>query len=204
VQLLVGGTSTAMVEEPTTSLGGGVYQITSTSKRNLDPDVAISVTEAGDYVVDYLLGTLTYEVDPGDPPLVSANYIPLLAVAEARSLSFNMSAAELDASVMNEAFTKLELGQATAEGTITSLALLDYDLDTGGGTTTWKAILEGRLPFLLSATIQGEVWRAWAMMPTGAQEAGNDSLYTATISWKSSARKALSGETVAFTWGSAT
>lgn len=200
----LGGTSTAIVDEPTTDLGDGVYQITDTAKRVLDPSVAVTVSEAGDYVIDYLLGTITYEVDPGDAPTVSANYIPLLTVAECRSLSFNMSAAELDSSVMQEAFSKLALGQATATGSITSLELISTDLDSGGGTTTWVAILQGRLHFLLDVTIDGEVWRAWARLTGAPQEVSADGLYTATLNWTSSNRRASGGEDVAFTWGSAT
>lgn len=212
VQLKVGGTSTAMTGEACSEVDAGppaIYRVTDAVKRVLDPDVAVTLYDNGvevnaqDYAVDYLFGTFTIGVAVTGPVTVDANYIPLLTVAEARSITINMSAAELDASVMGEAFSKFELGQATAEGSIESLNPVDTDMDSGGGTTTFQDTLRGRSFLLLQAEIQSEYFRSWVKLPSAPQEASNDSLYSNTLNWKSSLKRALGRtEVVCFDWGS--
>jgi hypothetical protein len=201
----LGGTPTAMVDEATTSLGGGVYRITNAAKRVLGPDTAVSVLSlssveysADTYSVDFLAGTITFDSDPEETPTVTAAFIPMQAIAETRTASVNCSVAELDTSIHGQAFTRFIAGKFSADGEVETIASLEDVVD--GDEATWRSLFHGRAPVLYEATLDTTTFRAWVRLPSLSGEATQDGLVTGRISWKSVSRTALDGTAVCFTF----
>jgi hypothetical protein len=197
VSVKLTGTSTAMTDAATTALSATRYQVTDSTKRVLDPAVAVTVEVDGapatatDYTLDYLFGIVTFGVDPDGVVTVTANYLPLLTVALARSVSVSMSRVELDDSQLGSGEKSLKLGKKQAEAELQQLELLDADLDAGGATVTWDALHDAATPKLLEVDLSARKWRGWVVLSGLEQAASADELATATIRAKGSARAAL-------------
>jgi hypothetical protein len=68
-------TGTAMTGEATTSLGGGVYQITTTTRRAISPNAAITVYDGVS-----VISPANYQIAYGSGKIVLRNYTPSGAV----------------------------------------------------------------------------------------------------------------------------
>lgn len=169
------GTSTAMTNEACTSISSTVYQITSTSRRVLDPTVAVTVNDNGSPVaaanvtIDYLFGKVTRTGGTFTGPVtVTANYLPLLDVAEVVAWSVSMSRTELDKTVMGNADKVFMLGLGSGEGTVEMLDLPTSDLDAGAGSVKLEDIFGNDTPKLLELTLNPDTpyyWRGWVRWP---------------------------------------
>lgn len=189
------GTSTAMTNEACTSISSTVYRITSTSRRVLDPTVAVTVNDNGSPVaaanvtIDYLFGKVTRTGGTFTGPVtVTANYLPLLDVAEGVAWSVAMSRTELDKTVMGNTDKAFLLGLGTAEGTIELLDLPTSDLDAGAGSVKLEDIFSNDTPKLLELTINPDgtpvYWRGWVRWAGIDLSAPLDELVKAAHKWR--------------------
>jgi gamma-glutamyltranspeptidase len=86
------GSGTAMTGEAVTSLGGGVYQITDTAKRAINPNAAVTVLDGvstvpkANYQIGWASGkiTLTNGYTAGGTITITAEYLTLAQAAQAR------------------------------------------------------------------------------------------------------------------------
>lgn len=210
------GSSTAMVEEPCTQVSYvgtvGVHQITAPTKRVLDPAVPVTVflvggeAPANEYTVDYLFGTITFLAGiamDGDPVAVSANFLPIVQVAECRSASVAAERTELDTSVLGTVEKSLILGKRGATVEMESLHLLSEDLDSGGGTLVVDTIFDNATPKLVQVYDgTARYFRGWCTLPITQQAIPADELITSSLTWRSSFIRATGrNEVVSFAWG---
>lgn len=148
--LKVSGAANAVTGEATTSLGGGRYQVTSTSRRIWDPAVAVVVKDGGspvpaaNYSFNYLFGIVTFSVLPSGAVTIDGSYLSMLSVLEGRSFEFAASRDLADSSVFG---TQAKLKTPTLGDVECSMEILSSpleDLDTGtGGTQSLNSYLEG-------------------------------------------------------------
>ncbi len=163
--------STAMVAEPTTALGGNVYQITDAARRVLDPSVVVTVSVGAITAIDYLFGKIT--TDSASIPTVGGSFIPEEAVlsSNAMDVAINTSRAVLD---------RTPFGLTPGDGNrLKLLGLNDFTItfqfhgeaDTGSGNIgEWfGSFFEGNVgtvPFVTEVDLGGDLFRAWGVNPT--------------------------------------
>jgi hypothetical protein len=211
------GTSTAMEAEPCTETSASPgaapqsFQVSSGSKRRLDPRVAVVVNEGGtplpstDYTVNYFTGTVSFA---GDYPTtlsdvtVDANYLPTVVVAEARAATLTPERTELDTSILGTDQKSLILGQRSATVELELLHLLTADVDSGGGTLVPGDVLENGSLLLVTVLDGARFFRGWFRLPTAQQSIPVDDLVTSSLTWKTTAIPAEGrpGEWVSFSW----
>lgn len=168
----VGGTSTAMTAEAMTDSGDGLtFQITNAAKRAIDPDKTVAVAvdgvtaDATAYTVDYAHGKVAFsESQSGSTVTISANYLPLLSVAEANAVDIDMGYSTVatprfgdsaDRSLPNKAFCSVTLEHLHAD---------NADLDDGAATKTWRS-MRGNVVFLeVREEDGGEALRGWFLL----------------------------------------
>lgn len=188
------GTAVAMVTEACTLVTSSVYQVTSASKRIIDPDTALSVIDNGtpvvdtDITVDYLFGKFTKISGAFTGPVtVTAAYLPSYAVAEARGFEINCSANLLDTTLMAAATANRTriAGLKDANGTLTGLDNLLTDLDSGGTTIVPFTDFAAGTRRVLEITFpSGQIFRAFALFESIKGAAEGDGLFQSTLSWK--------------------
>ena len=91
------GSGTAMTGEAVTSLGGGVYQITDTAKRAINPNAAVTVLDGvatvpkANYQIGWASGkiTLTNGYTAGGTITITAEYLTLAQAAQAFEWSYD-------------------------------------------------------------------------------------------------------------------
>lgn len=134
------GIATVMTAEACTLVSGKTYQITSAAKRVISLVDALTVLDnavdhTADVVsVDYLNGTVTFDAGytVTGPVTVTGKYLPVAAVAKARTFNLNQSAAEIDE-------TDYALAQANGGWREYSAGLKSVGLDIGGMFDTTAA-----------------------------------------------------------------
>lgn len=98
------GTPTTMTAEAMSLVSGKTYQVTNTAKRIIDYNTVVQVFDnavdhTADVVsVDYLSGQVTFASTyvVAGPVTITGKYVPLVAIANARSFTLNMNAASID------------------------------------------------------------------------------------------------------------
>lgn|SRR5574343_6844 len=206
------GTSTSMTSEATTLSGGNtVAQITDASKRVLDPDTAITVTDNGSpvaddaYTVNYLFGKVTKGSGSFTGPVtITANYLPRHSEAEVTGFEVNVSA-ELPESTTMSATTSAKsrtLALADAQGSIQGLDNLRTDLDAGGTTIVPFTDFTAGTRRVLSITFPGgEIFRAFVRFNEVGENMEVSDLLRATLSWVATAATGTDQtEGQAFAW----
>jgi hypothetical protein len=213
----VGGTSTAFTNEPTTKVTANtVYQITDTTKRVLDPSVALTVQVDADgagaggyvtaasttYTIDYLYGTVTFLSDQGSSATVriSGSYLPMLSIAKVTDSKVSISRDAPDATTQDSGSYKERAATLIdVQGSITSLEMETYDHDPGAGALKFLSLLQNGTPFLYEESGGGQYFRAW-VCATGLEHGntGVDELTNLTISFYGCAQRGVtSGTTTA-------
>ena len=190
------GTSTAMVAEATTDVGGAhtTYQITDTAKRVLDPATAVVVDKDGvpaaaaDYTLDYFTGTVTFAVALGAGVVVTfdASYLPLLEVATARDVSLSLARERLDKTAYQTSqYRQFTLGVGTCEGSLELLEFGEVDHDGGAGTVQFTTLIDGTTPVLLeiAPATTGNRLRCWALLTTAGHKSPHDDLTSLALSF---------------------
>jgi hypothetical protein len=211
VTVRMAGTPTIFTDAATTDLGSNRFQVTDSSKRVFSTEHAVTVKDgattldAADYAVDYLFGVVTLNDAPSGAVTVSARYLPLYTVAEARSLEVNESAAELDTSINGEEYTRLITGKFSATVSMDVLRLASEYVDVAEDTeTVWRDIYSDRLPKLVEVDWDGtHKFRMWGVLPALPQSAPQDGVISGAREFKSIIRPAL-GRTEAVSFGDGT
>ncbi len=190
----VSGDATPMTDEACTSLAANKYQVTSTAKRILDPDTALTVKDnavplaVGDYTVNYLFGIVTKASGNFTGPVtISGKYLSVLTIAEGVSVSISSQRAELETTVFGDTDRKYMPGLKHAEGEIEGLALPTDDLDPGAQVVTLDALRDNGTRKLLDVTLDPDApkyWRGWVLFPGLDQVAKFDELVKTTVKWK--------------------
>jgi len=190
----VSGTPTGMVAEATTEVTANVlFQITAAAKRIIDPDAALTVLVNAapvttGFVVDYLFGTVTF-----DPPLTSdvvtltGNYLPTLAVLDAREFSVVMSRLLADSTVFKTSPHRTRQALLKdASGSIGTLAALHDDLDPGGGSVKLIDLLADGTRKLLEVVFgnSGYAFRAWILFESEEVNGVRDDLVNSSLGWQ--------------------
>jgi hypothetical protein len=218
-----GGTSTAFTNEACTKVTANtVYQITDTTKRVLDPTVALTVQVDPDgggaspyatvgattYTVDYLFGTITFASDQGASATVrvsAGNYIPTVTVAKVKEISYNATRDQGDSTSMDSAGyhgrtpTLLDLS-----GSLTSFESMSFDHDPGGGVQTFISKLTGGTAWLLEdrSDPSGSYFRAWVLISSLENSGAVNDLLELVVSFVGTS---ISGsgrvDVAAFGWG---
>jgi hypothetical protein len=153
-KIMRGGTPTAMTGEATSLISGKTYQITSTTRRVIDRNAAVSVLDNGDAVdaadiesIDYLFGRVTFAsgYTVTGPITITGQYIPMEQVARGNSYTLTQTANAIDD-------TDFETAQANDGLRKYVPGLKTVALELGGiydESNDWSTILFGRDELLI-------------------------------------------------------
>lgn len=182
--LKVSGTAVPVTNEACTSLGGGVYQVTSTTRRIWDTSAAITIKDGASTVAstlwsfDYLFGRVTFSgYTPTGAVTVSGSYLPVAAVAEAKSVSLTFGPELLERTSFDSAGVKTKLGGLVdGSGSFEFLSLLTDDLDpvTVGAQSLHTRWTAGEV-MVLEVKLGAYFFRAWIILESleeGSEVAG--------------------------------
>lgn len=206
-QVKVSGTSTAMTGEATTSLGGSQYQVTSATKRIIDPTVAVVVKDGGStvssslYSVDRLFGIVTFSgYTPTGAVTVDGSYLPTAAIGECTSVSITVTADLADVSVLESQAKKKASTLLDWSGSLERLALPLDDLDSGtGGTQSLDSWMKAGTPRLLDVLFTtGARFRGWFVVESYEVSSSVADVVTVSVNVAGAAQ----GAGAAFSWGS--
>lgn len=102
-RLSLSGAAVSSSGNACTSLGGGVYQVTSTSRRIWDPSVTITVRDGGtavpaaNWAFDFLFGKVTFSgYTPSGAVTMDGSYLPTSVVAECKAHGISCKATLAD------------------------------------------------------------------------------------------------------------
>lgn len=205
-QVKMSGTSTAMTGEATTSLGGSQYQITSASKRIIDPTAAVVVKDGGTpvssslYSVDRLFGIVTFSgYSPSGAITVDASYLPTAAVGECTGVTVTVTADLSDVSVLESQAKKKQSTLTDWSGSLERLALPLDDLDSGtGGTQSLDGWMKAGTPRLLDVLFTtGARFRGWFLVESYEVQSSVADVVTVSVKLVGAAQ----GAGAAFSWG---
>jgi hypothetical protein len=193
-RIKVSGVAVAVTAEATTSLGGGVYQVTSTSRRIWDPSAAITVKDGGvavsaaNYTFDYLFGKVTFSVLPAGAVTVDGSYLPVATLAEVKSFNFSGAADLLDTTTFDSAGSKTKTkGLKDASGSLTMLSTPLDDIDpVTGGVQTLNDVFTGGTVKVLEALLGTVYLRAFVVFESLEESAAVDGLVETTANFQTS------------------
>lgn len=209
------GTTTAFTNEATTAVSAGtVYQITNTSKRIVDPDVAITVKDGGVtvaatlYTFDYLFGIVTFSgYSAAGAVTVDGSYLPTHTVTDARMSSVSMQVGLVDSTSYDSASAssgskRFTPTLKTASGEVEILDILQTDLDAGAGSVVIETLADGRTPVLLEQALgsSGKYFRAWVLFEGLDRALSVEDLANKKVKWRATA-KVGSGQTEGASFG---
>jgi len=170
--LKTSGTATTLTTEATTKVSGKIYQITDATKRVLDPDTAVVVSdgdgalEAGKIEsIDYLFGiiTLASNFTPNGSVTVSGKYLPMTVVAQTNGgFSLEMTGNVLDA-------TDRATAQSNGGYKVNKIGLIDVSAQISrldDLAMTYADLLLARTPFILELTLANGalMMRGWFVL----------------------------------------
>ena len=156
--LKISGTAVPVTGEATTSLGGGAYQITSSSRRIMAPSATPVVKDGGTpvssalYAVNYQFGIITFDgYSPGGAITVDYSYLPTQAIAEVFTFNFSVKADLLDTTSYDSGRARAKkAGLVDASGSVGFRSLLTDEVDSVSHATL-ADVFEGGTPKLLEA-----------------------------------------------------
>lgn len=204
----VSGTSTAMTAEAMTGSGAGPYQITNSAKRVIDYTAAqptfydngVAISASDISAIDYLQGKVTFTASKTGPITVDGSYLPLLTVAEARTVSLSFEADELDTSVFGSQYRTSTQGLKRITGSMEILSLPATDLDPGAGSRSFEAVFNAGTQIVFTVTPGGVTSHRFVGALFGTETgAPIDGLVTTTIPFTSQAVVAADGTQVGVT-----
>jgi len=197
-QLFITGTSTSFTNEATTLSGGDtVAQIDATAKRIWDPDTAISVTDNGgavadaDFTVNYLFGKITKVSGAFTGPVVitAGNYLPRVAVLEARSFEISLARELLDVTVMGSGVaSKLRIGALKdASGSVSGLASVNGVFTTGSAVLPFADLGAGTKRVIEVTFPSAVIFRSFCKFSNAKEAAEISNLLDVTLEWQAHA-----------------
>ncbi len=185
--LKVSGTAVAVTAEATTNTTGNVYQVTASSKRRLDPTVAVVVYDGGTPVtpssIDYLYGTFTLASPPGGAVTADFSYLPVATLAEGKSFTMSAKMDLGDVTVFESAGVKKKLALLKdCDFKLERLALLD-DIDPDAAGVTVQTRFAAGTTFLLELGVGGaNLLRAFVKVVSLDASASVDGVVTVSLS----------------------
>lgn len=169
----VGGTSTAMTDEACSG-SGTAYQITSTSKRCVDPGVAVTVKvnnvalADADFTMNHATGQIVLASSTTQAVTVTGNYIPLVTVAEARSASITLPTNVMaDVTRVGDASRRMLAVAQKCEVTLEHFISPASDIDDSGSTLLFTTLVDGDPIFVEVAVSTSLTLRGW-FVPSSA------------------------------------
>ena len=213
-RIIVGGTSTAFVDEPTTSLGieSGtgyfVYQITDAGKRVLDRGVSATVKDgvspiSADNIgyIDYLFGRVALIADVTGPVTVSGNYIPVSDTERVNSCnSHTLNQSLVVHNAENYKDTQDNGGHRTRK-----TGIKDASVSLGGFfemSADVKDAFDARTPVLVQIQPGGgpDIFRGWFLAESMNYSGGMDDLEGLEVSFQLDDSAAATGDHVNMRW----
>ena len=200
----IGGTSTAVTSEACTG-ATTTWQVTSASKRIIDPSIVPVWYDNGAGIpdnevssVNYLTGTVVFTGSKTGPITVDLNYIPMLTYTGARSVNVTFEADELDTSVFGTQWRKRIQGLKKASGKVENLELMTADFDPGGTTRTLSAVFTNGTQVVLELSPDGGTtfYRFWAVLFSVEDASAVDALVVTTADFESVSITAADGSIV--------
>jgi hypothetical protein len=200
-RIQITGTSTAFSgSEPCTTTGSNptkLSQVTDSTKRVLDPSVAIVVQDNGvtvsasNYTVDYLFGKIQFSTAVTGPvTILSGNYLPLLTVAQARSTSLQWGKSPLNTSIFHDTVTAESylMGLKASSGSFETIDVPFVDWDGVGGAPVHDpfGIFTAGTHKLLAVRLGGsggDEFRGWVKFESVDDNADVAGLYTRSVKW---------------------
>ncbi len=185
-RLKISGAAVAVVAEAMTSLGAGVYQITNTAKRILNPaaatlpqffDGGVPISSGNITALDLLFGKVTFSPAPAGVVTVTCEYLPVATLAAVKNFEFNADAGLVDATTYDSAGARAKVATLLdTSGMIEILSAPIDDIDPiTGGTQTLRALLNAGTPKLVEIQLGSYYLRWWVVLEnlkTAAEVAG--------------------------------
>jgi hypothetical protein len=133
------GAGTAMTGEATTSLGGGVYQITSSTKRAINPNAAVTVYDGAtpvatsDYQLAYGSGKIRFSgYTPSGAVTVDGEYLTLSQAAQGTDWTLDVQPTLEEVQVFGDTWRARACVQADASVTFNRFYNDDFFPTNGG------------------------------------------------------------------------
>lgn len=189
--LRASGASNVVTGEATTSLGGGVYQVTSSTRRIWDPAVTPTVKDGGTPVAstfwtfDYLFGKVTFSgYSPGGAVTIDGSYLSMVTVLEGHAFEFSVSRDLADSSEFGSAWKKKTATMGDVSCSFESHSSPLVDLDAGvGGVQSLDGWLQNGTPKVFEVNLNSgaQFLRAWVQFESEKVSAAVADLVGTTI-----------------------
>jgi len=195
----ISGTPTATTGEACSHTSGNTYQVTSSSKRILDPSQVLgtgriwydngSAVDPDDITSeDLLFGKVTFGYVPTGPVTVDANYVPTAAVADVKDASLTDKQALVDTTKINSngAVSRTPTLNDTS-GKLGLFATGTEDLNPGAATESFRSLLQARTYKLLELDPDGTgtyVFRDWVLFEVLDISLAPNAVITANVSFQ--------------------
>lgn len=181
-----GGTPIAMSQEATTEITTVLFRITDADRRVLDPSISevvrvnTSVQDPATYVIDHLLGTITFDSSQtGTTVDITSDYIPMHPELEARSISASFGRDLEDSTVIGDQSHKMTALLQNASIGLEKLSLAHVDLDPGGEVLRFVDMLRDGVPRVIELNLDGtNGYRAWMKAESDDPSFAPDALVT--------------------------
>lgn len=197
--LKVAGTAVPVVNEASTGLGGGVWQVTNTARRIWEPSAAVTVKDAAVTVAanlwsfDYLFGKVTFTgYTPSGAVTVDGSYLPTGPVAEVRSFNLSIKPNILDRTTFDSGGVKQKLsGLGDASGSFEFLSMPTADLDAGtGGDQSLVSFNAGAVFKVFELKVGTWFFRAFIAIESIEESAQVDGLVQGTANFQTAPQRA--------------
>jgi hypothetical protein len=202
----VSGAAVAITAEVCGLVSAGVYQVTNTGRRIIDPGVGVVVKDGGVAVgvalwsFDYLFGVVTFSgYSPTDAVTIDGSYLPTATAGECNGLEFAASADLGDASAFESQARKKIQTLIDCSGSLNRLVLPLDDLDTVTvGNQTIDSWFKAGTPKVLDVLFAtGGRLRVWLMFGGYKVTAKTDSLVEVSVEFSGAPQRAGA----VFGWG---
>lgn len=185
------GATTAVVDEACTEVSGTVFQVTETTRRIADDEVAVvveadAVVQSGNYTFDYNTATITFTdgSHTGETVTVSYSYLPQLLLAKIRMTTMSFAYDVGDSTCQGDSAEDLTLLLHRATAEVDAVQLLD---ETLYGTTELDDQFFAKTRVVLDYKIGGASGRSIRCRMKAGQASisnnGASGLAGATMSW---------------------
>lgn len=192
----------SLTVEPTTSLGGDVFQITDAARRVLDPDATFTTSSGTITAIDYLFGKLT--ITGATTPAISGAFIPedTSLNDDVMGVSVSLSRTVLDSTPFNLGGDRRKL-LGLNDSTIT----FQFHGGMPGNIDDWASKFGGaQLEVLAEVDFgDGQLFKAWTVFSTDEISAPIDELLAMSVTLEIASHdttQAAFGPTQAFAFGS--
>lgn len=203
------GTSTTMTTEACSNVSGQVYQVTSASKRIIDPTSALTVYDDGVEVaaadiesIDFLFGKITFDgaYTVNGAVTVTGKYLPLSTIAQAREFSFTDGNDLPDCTVFQDTTHKYTQALQSLSMTLGLLEVVGTVYD--GGTRSFRSVLANGEVVVVEIDIggSGTLFRSMAIAENVSAGATVSDLVTESLQFRGLTASGAFGDQHAY-WG---